>query len=113
MVARGVPYGELFTTVTEEIARLLGLEYAEIGRYEPEGTLVVAGAWSETGAHLSVGSRWPRGGTNLMTAVFETGCSARLGGDSETYPASGALGAAAREKGVRSAVATPILVEGG
>jgi signal transduction histidine kinase len=113
MVARGVPYGELFTAVTEEIARLLGVEYAEIGHYEPEGMLLVVGAWSEVGAHLPVGSRWSLGGTNLMTRVSETGRSARLDGHPDGYPASGPLGLAAREKGVGSAVATPILVEGG
>jgi signal transduction histidine kinase len=113
MVARGVPYGELFTAVTEEIARLLGVEYAEIGHYESEGTLVVVAAWSDPGEHLPVGSRWSLGGTNLMTRVFETGCSARLDSHPDGYPASGALGLAAREKGVRSAVATPIVVEGG
>jgi signal transduction histidine kinase len=113
MVARGVPYGELFTAVTEEIARLLGVEYAEIGHYEPEGMLLVVGAWSEVGAHLPVGSRWSLGGTNLMTRVSETGRSARLDGHPDGYPASGPLGLAAREKDVGSAVATPILVEGG
>jgi signal transduction histidine kinase len=109
MVARGAPHAELFTAVTEEVTRLLNLEYAEIGRYEPGGTVLVVAAWSEAGQHLPVGSRWSLGGTNLMTTVSETARPARI----DVYPeASGELGLAARDKGVRSAVATPILVEG-
>jgi signal transduction histidine kinase len=109
MVARGAPHAELFTAVTEEVTRLLNLEYAEIGRYEPGGTVLVVAAWSVAGQHLPVGSRWSLGGTNLMTSVSETARSTRI----DAYPeASGELGLAARDKGVRSAVATPILVEG-
>ena len=58
---------------------------------------------------LPVGSRWNLGGTNLATLVSETGRPARI----DSYRRrSGPLGAAVREAGVRSAVGTPIIVEG-
>ena len=109
IVARGVPYEQLFAQVVEEVGRLLGVEYAELGRYEPDGALVLVAGWSDTAGHLPVGSRWQLQGENLMTVVFETARPARI---DDYQSASGALGRAAREKGVRSAVATPILVEG-
>lgn len=54
-VARGIPEDELFAAVTEEIGPLLGAEYAFMGRYEPDGTLVVVGAW---GADSEPRSGW-------------------------------------------------------
>ena len=56
-----------------------------------------------------VGSRRILEGKNLGTLVFETGRPARI----DRYAdASGPVGAAARAAGLRSAVATPIIVEG-
>jgi signal transduction histidine kinase len=110
LVARGTRQDELFAVVTEEVARLLPSEYAHLGRYEPDGALVIVGAWDDgPGEYLPVGSRREVGGRNLVTIVFETGRSARI----DNYgDASGPLGIRAREEGVRSAVATPIMVEG-
>lgn len=110
MVARGGPYDRLFAAVTAEAGRLLGVEYAEIGRYEPDGTFMVMGAWSSGGAEtLAVGSRWALGGKNIITAVSQTASSARLDDYSD---ASGPLGLSAQQKGVNSVVATPVTVEG-
>src|SRR4029077_5826185 len=55
------------------------------------------------------GSRWPIGGTNILTLVYETGRSARIDDYDE---ASGAIAVASHVVGVRSAVGTPIVVEG-
>ena len=55
---------------------------------------------------FTVGARWPLGGTNVSTIVFETGRSARL--DSYGDP-SGPL-SAIRERGLRSSVGARILV---
>jgi signal transduction histidine kinase len=110
LVARGTRQDELFAVVTEEVGLLLPAEYAHLGRYERDGGLLVVGAWDGgPGVYLPVGSRRPVGGKNVVTSVFETGRSARM----DNYgDASGSLGVRARERGVRSAVATPIVVEG-
>jgi signal transduction histidine kinase len=50
------------------------------------------------------------GGSNLGTIVFNTGRSARI--DHYTETSSGPLGAGVRDAGIRSSVATPIIVEG-
>jgi GAF domain-containing protein len=109
LVARGIPEEELFAAVTDEIGPLLGAEYAFMGRYEPDGTLVVVGAWGTASDHAPVGSRRTLGGRNLVTIVFEKARSARI---DDYADATGSLGVAARDTGVRSAVGTPITVEG-
>jgi signal transduction histidine kinase len=95
-----VPPDEVFAAVTEEVARLLSAEYAGLGRYEPDGTLtIVAGS----------GTRDDQKGETIDTLVFETGRPARIDGHAD---ASGLPGVATRESGVRSAVGTPVMVEG-
>jgi signal transduction histidine kinase len=108
LVARGTPPEDVFSAVTEEIGQLLPVEYAYVGRYEPDHMHTIVGAWG-VGRHARVGSRHALGGKNLITMVFETERSARMDGYAD---ASGPLGVTARDGGVRSAVATPILVEG-
>jgi GAF domain-containing protein len=110
LVARGVaPEEELFAAVTDEVGPLLAAEYAFMGRYAPDGTLTVVGAWGTVSEHAPVGSRRTLGGRNLATIVFETGRSGRV---DDYDAATGSLGAAARDSGVRSAVGTPITVGG-
>jgi hypothetical protein len=70
-------------------------------------TLVAS--WGRAGKQFRAGNRAPVGGKNLVTTVFETGRSART---DSLADASGPLGVAARDLGVRSAVGAPILVEG-
>jgi GAF domain-containing protein len=57
-----------------------------------------------------VGSRWVLGGRNVGTLVFQTGRPARV--DYSAESSSGPLGAEIREAGFRSAIGTPIIVEG-
>jgi PAS domain S-box-containing protein len=110
LVARGVPPEEVFAAVTEQAGRLLPVDHAELGRYEPDRTITTVAAWSTTGTPFPpVGSRWALGGKNLSTLVFETGRPARVDGYAD---ASGALGVATREAGIGSSVGTPIIVEG-
>jgi signal transduction histidine kinase len=110
LVAAGARPEEAFAAVANEVRRLLLVELANLCRYEPDGTFtVVAG----TGVP-PVGSRWPLVGKNVTTLVFETGRSVRI----DSY--AGATGPAAdqmhrvgiRKEGMRSAVGTPVIVEG-
>ena len=109
LVARGAPPEEVFAAVTEEVGRLLPVDFAHMGRYEPDGTLTFVATSGSTAEHFPVGSRWSLGGKNLATIVFETGRPARI----DSYgDASGPLGVTGRELGIRSSVGTPIIVEG-
>jgi signal transduction histidine kinase len=109
LVARGVPPEQVFAKVTEESGRLLAVDLATMARYEPDGTFTILAAWGRGGEHVLVGSRWPLGGQNLGTLVFESGRAARIDNLAE---ATGPLAEDIREQGVRSALATPIIVEG-
>jgi signal transduction histidine kinase len=112
LVARGEPPEEVFAAVTEEVGRLLSVEYAHLGRYESDGTtMTIVAGWGRTGGPLAPpgGGRWSLGGNNVSTLVFETGRAARIDGFAD---ASGPLGVAAREDGVDAGVGTPVIVEG-
>jgi signal transduction histidine kinase len=110
LVARGTRPEEVFAAVLEEIGRLLPVDLASMGRYESDGALTFVAAWGTAREHLPVGSRRMLSGKNLGTIVFETGRSARI--DNYADSASGPIGAAVREAGVNSSLATPIMVEG-
>jgi signal transduction histidine kinase len=109
LVARGVPQEELFAAVTDEVERLLPVDFAHMGRYEPGGTIAVLAASGSTVDHFPVGRRWRLGGKNLATIVFDTGRPGRIDGYGDAF---GSLGVTGRELGIRSSVGTPINVEG-
>jgi signal transduction histidine kinase len=106
-VAHGAPPEEVFAAVANEVGGLLSADLANVCRYESNGTLTFVASASE---RFPVGSRWPISGQrNLATLVLETGRPARLDNYAE---AIGPLAQGIREDGIRSAVATPIIVEG-
>ncbi|MDX6411891.1 MAG: hypothetical protein QOE91_1407, partial [Gaiellaceae bacterium] len=109
LVARGVPQEDVFAAVTEEVGQLLPVNSAAMGRYEPDGMFTTVAAWSTGATAFPVGRRWKPEGKNITAIVFETGRPARLDNFAD---ASGPVGVAAREAGYRSAVGTPIVVEG-
>jgi signal transduction histidine kinase len=110
LVAGGAPSEDVFAAVTQEVGRLLPVDYAALSRYESDQTLTYVAAWSGTGEPFpAVGTRVAIEGNNVSSLVFETRHSARIDSYSD---ASGPLADAIREEGVRSAVGTPIIVEG-
>jgi signal transduction histidine kinase len=110
LAARGAAPEEVFAAVAEEVGNLLPVDSATMCRYESDDTLTFVAQWGSVGARLPVGSRWALGGHNLGTLVFETGRPARV--DSYADSSSGPLGGAIREAALRSAVGTPMIVEG-
>ena len=74
---------------------------------EPRYVVASAGRPPEV---FPVGSSQPLGGVNTASLVFRTGRPARL--DDYQMVASGSIGETARSAGMRSAVATPIVIEG-
>jgi signal transduction histidine kinase len=109
LVARGAPPEDVFGAVTEEVGRLLPVDYAEMARYDLDRTITFVASWGRAVETFPVGSRWPLEGRNLSTIIFETGRPARMASYAD---ASGPVGVALRDTGVRSAVATPIIVDG-
>jgi signal transduction histidine kinase len=106
LVARGVPPEEVFGAVATEVERLLLVDVVNMARYESDGTITLVASAED---RFPVGRRWPLGGKNVGTLVFETGRPARI----DSYAdATGPLADDIRDRGVNSAVATPIIVEG-
>jgi signal transduction histidine kinase len=110
LVARATPPEEVFAAVAEEVGQLFRVELATLNRYEPDRTATPVTTWGPADENLSVGVRWPLEGHNLTTLVFETGRPARI--DRYADSSSGPFSGPPRESGIRSAVGTPIIVEG-
>jgi signal transduction histidine kinase len=110
LVAQATPPEAVFAAVAKEVGQLLPVGSATMGRYEPDGTLTFVAHWGHAVARFPVGTRMPLGGHNLGTLVFESGHSARV--DEYADSSSGALGVVVREAALRSAVGTPIIVDG-
>ena len=108
LVARGAPPDELFAAVTAETGQLLGADRITMSRYEPDGTVTNVARWSRAGA-IPAGQRPRLGGNNLATIVAETGRPARMRSYAD---ASGDIVAISSASGLRSGVATPIIVQG-
>jgi signal transduction histidine kinase len=109
LVARAVPPQELFAAVTDEVERLLPVDFAHMGRYEPGGIVNVLATSGTTAQYFPAGRRWPLGGRNLATIVFETRCPGRIDGYADAH---GPLGDTGRDLGIRSSAGSPIVVEG-
>jgi signal transduction histidine kinase/uncharacterized protein YoaH (UPF0181 family) len=109
LVAEGVPPGELFRAVTEEVGTLLGADLAATVRLDTDDTLAILATWAADGEHPAIPTSWPLDEADLATMVLSTGRPVRMDGREGVHPRI----AVTREKlGIRSSVAGPILVEG-
>ncbi|MDX6473338.1 MAG: hypothetical protein QOK22_2154, partial [Gaiellaceae bacterium] len=112
LVARGLPPGEIFAAVAEEVGKLLATDGARILRYGADATATVLAGWSasvDVPPELDVGARLTLDGTSVSALVFRSGRPARI----DDYPnAAGPLSRPLLETGVRSAAGAPIVVEG-
>jgi signal transduction histidine kinase len=111
LVARAAPPDELFAAVTEEVGHVLSADLALMSRYGPDETVAFAAGWRTTGDPFSGAIRRTHrlGGRNIATLVAQTSRPARM---DRLTDASGDIAEAARGSGARSAVGTPIIVEG-
>jgi signal transduction histidine kinase len=110
LVARGVSPSEIFSAVAEEVGRLFGTDSAAVSRFEPDGGAVVV-AVREPMEGIPVGTRWDSDESLAMTAVRRTGRPARRDEAGDRSP-SGPVADIRRRLGIRSLVASPIVVEG-
>jgi signal transduction histidine kinase len=110
LVAQAAPPESVFAAVAAATGELLGVDVAVLGRYDPQDTITVVGAWTSTGAAgpAPVGSRLPLGGENVATLVHQAARSARVDYDG----ASGEIGRVAHDWGLRSSAGVPVSVDG-
>ena len=106
-VAEGATPDRIFGLVAEEIARVTGLEWIVIGRFEPDRTMTPIGA---VGDHpYQPGTRWPLDGGNVSGRVLDTGRPVTVDPYGEM---TGTIAEAAHTAGIHAGVGAPIIVEG-
>jgi signal transduction histidine kinase len=108
LVAVEASQDEIFNAVAEGVAGALG-EELRLVRLDGDYAVVVAGSEGPHIDVLPVGTRLPVGGNNALSRVFRTGEPTRIDDYSK---ASGPIAEAVQAKGLRSIVATPVVVEG-
>jgi PAS domain S-box-containing protein len=109
LVAQQTPQAELFTAIAAEIGELLGVDAIEMIRYEEGRFAAAAAGWGRLVRAVPDGTRELLGGRNVTSLVFRTQHAARL---DDYGDVSGSIGARVSAGGVRSAVGTPIFVDG-
>jgi signal transduction histidine kinase len=112
LVAGGARPAEVFTAIAEGIRRLAGADNAGVGRVEPGGTsVVVLGCVGEDALRWPVGTPVELHDYLAPAVAWRTGRSARVDEDmwsSISDPVADRL----RDLGIRSMLASPIIVEG-
>ena len=111
LVARGIDPVEIFSAVAGEFGRLLDGDNAGISRFDPDGSsVVIVGSVGEDAATVPIGTRVEIPDYFAPAMVWRTGRSARIDEDVwDTLP--GPAADRLRKLGIRSMVASPIIVE--
>jgi GAF domain-containing protein len=109
LVAREASADEVMTAIADECRRLFGTKNIGMVRYEGDRYVVVALTGEPAGA-IAVGSGVPLDGDDVVTRVYRTGAPVRV--DDIPAVSDRPISEYLHALGLRSAVATPIMVEG-
>jgi PAS domain S-box-containing protein len=110
LVAAEVSPERVFAAVSEESARVLGVNAAAVFRYQDDGTATIVGRHNRDAVDvLRVGERLPADEDSAIARVLRTGAPARI---DDWGRRGGTVGAAIFRSGYRSSAAAPILVVG-
>jgi PAS domain S-box-containing protein len=109
LAARESSPADVLGAVAEEAARVLEAEAVGMLRFEPDGTATLVAQSRTPWDPPPLGSRFTLDGDNVVVSVHRTGRAARM---DDWGRATGSVAAMAHVLGVRSSVATPIVVEG-
>jgi GAF domain-containing protein len=109
LVARESSPDQLFAVVAEQVARVFDVPLVRLVRYEPDGSVVVGTFSKDNRELLPIRSRWPLDSPGVIASVRLAGRPARVD-DYTKVP--GQIASAVRRAGIRSAVASPIVVGG-
>jgi signal transduction histidine kinase len=109
-VAEGPPPTAVFDAVATEMQRLLDTDGVTLGRFEPGDEITVVAHRGWEGWDLPAGTRFSHEGKSVTADVRRLRRPSRM----EYFDAAdGSIANYLRDRGVRSSVGAPILVEGG
>jgi signal transduction histidine kinase len=109
LVAEGAESSVAFDAVCQEAGRLVGATSVNLSHYTPDGFNVTIAGWSLRDTHVPVGTRYPLTPDTIGGRITETRAPVRI----EAWEgATDELARQIRERGVRSSLDTPIVVDG-
>ncbi len=109
LVARGTEAHLVFDAVCAETGQLIGASSVNLARFTPDGLNLTMAGWSLRDTHVPTGTRLPLAPDTINGVIQQTVAPARF----DSYEdATGELAAVIRERGIRSEVGAPVIVEG-
>jgi signal transduction histidine kinase len=109
LVAQGAEPADVFDAVCRETGALFGAASVNLAQFTPDGLNIAVAGWSLRDVHVPAGTVAPLEGETIDTLVLATGAPGRF--DSYEH-ATGELAQLLRERGVRSEVGAPVVVDG-
>ncbi len=109
LVAAGAPSREVFAAVAQEVAQVTGSALVQIQRYEPDDTVIVAGAWGVDPHPFQPGTKWGLEGSQIAGAIKRTRAVVRI---DDWGRGRGPIQSGVRETGIRGGAGAPIIVGG-
>ena len=106
LVAQGVKPSEVFSAVTYELARCLGVHHSALVRFEADGAALLIAYYDPSTKQL--GERYALAEGGVVARVYLTGRAGRT----DSQDMSGLSAIRAEEMGLRSVIGTPIVVDG-
>jgi PAS domain S-box-containing protein len=109
LVAAGAEPHVIFDAVCHATGRLFDVTSVNLAHFTDDGFNLTMAGWSMRDVHLPTDTRLPLAGDSVNTLVRDTAAPGRF----DTYEgAAGELAALLRQRGVRSEVGAPVLVDG-
>jgi PAS domain S-box-containing protein len=109
LVARVAQPAVVFDAVCQETGRLFNVTSVNLAHFTSDGFNLTMAGWSVHDVHLRTGTRLPLAGDSINVLVRDTAAPGRF----DTYEgASGELAILLRQRGVRSEVGAPVVVDG-
>jgi PAS domain S-box-containing protein len=109
LVARGTDAHAVFDAVCAETGPLIGASSVNLACFSADGFNLTMAGWSLRATHVPTGTRLPLGPETINGVIQRTKAPARV----DSYEGTaGELAALIRERGIRSEVGAPVIVEG-
>jgi PAS domain S-box-containing protein len=109
LVARGTAAAAVFDAVCAETGELIGATSVNLARFTPDGFNSTMAGWSLRDTHVPTGTRLHLSADTINGLIRRTAAPARFDSYEES---SSELAAVIRQRGIRSEIGAPVIVEG-